>query len=95
MPRGSKPGERRGGRQKGTLNKKTALRNAAIAAAAANKNLSPLDLVLALMRDPNVPLVTRVKMALKALPFLHAKPKVDQPSAKKGLLRLVTISGEI
>ena len=33
MPRGSKPGERRGGRQRGTPNKKTALRNAALAAA--------------------------------------------------------------
>ena len=35
MPRGSKPGERRGGRQRGTPNKKTALKNAALAAAAA------------------------------------------------------------
>jgi hypothetical protein len=34
MPRGSKLGERRGGRQRGTPNKKTALKNAAIAAAA-------------------------------------------------------------
>jgi hypothetical protein len=35
MPRGSKPGERRGGRQRGTPNKKTALKNAALAAAGA------------------------------------------------------------
>jgi hypothetical protein len=31
MPRGSKPGERRGGRQRATPNKKTALTNAALA----------------------------------------------------------------
>jgi len=45
-PRGSKPGERRGGRQKGTPNKKTALANIAITAAAAKPHLSPLDLFL-------------------------------------------------
>src|SRR4029077_1947068 len=73
--RGSRPGERRGGRQKGTPNKKTALTQAAIAARAANENLSPLDLMLAIMRDPHVALVTRVKMALRALPLLHTKLK--------------------
>ena len=41
--RGSRPGERRGGRQKGTPNKKTALTQAAIAARAANENLSPIN----------------------------------------------------
>ena len=50
MPRGSRPGERRGGRQRGTLNKKTVLRNAAIKAAALHSNLSPLDFLLGLMR---------------------------------------------
>ena len=43
MPRGSKPGERRGGRQPGTPNKKTALVNAAFDAATSNPDLSPLD----------------------------------------------------
>jgi hypothetical protein len=71
--RKSRPGERRGGRQKGTPNKKTALTRAAIAARAAHENLSPLDLMLAIMRDRHVALVTRVKMALRALPLLHTK----------------------
>jgi hypothetical protein len=71
--RGSKPGERRGGRQKGTPNKKTAYVRAVMAAHAANENVSPLDVMLAVMRDPHVALATRVKMALKALPRLHAK----------------------
>jgi hypothetical protein len=82
--RGSRPGERRGGRQKGTPNKKTALAQAAIAARAANGNLSPLDLMLAIMRDPHVALVTRVKMALRALPLLHTKLKAV-PSGSSGL----------
>ena len=82
--RGSRPGERRGGRQKGTPNKKTALAQAAIAARAANENLSPLDLMLAIMRDPHVALVTRVKIALRALPLLHTKLKAV-PSGSSGL----------
>ena len=41
MPRGSMPGERRGGGQRRTANKQTAIKNAALAAAAANPNLTP------------------------------------------------------
>jgi hypothetical protein len=82
--RGSRPGERRGGRQKGTPNKKTALTRAAIAARAANENLSPLDLMLAIMRDSHVALVARVKMALTALPLLHTK-LTAVPSGSSGL----------
>lgn len=74
MPRGSKPGERRGGRQRGTPNKKTALRNAAIAAAASNPDISPLDFLLGVMRDPNVSPELRIKVAQVAAPFIHAKP---------------------
>ena len=87
MPRGSKPGERRGGRQCGTPNKKTALRNAAISAAAANPNTSPLDFLLGLMRDPNLSIEYRVKVAITALPFVHtkaAKPEDDRASTKYG-----------
>src|SRR6266403_158210 len=75
MPRGSKPGERRGGRQRGTPNKKTALRNAAIAAAASNPEISPLDFLLDVMRDPNVSPELRIKVAQVAAPFIHAKPE--------------------
>jgi hypothetical protein len=75
MPRGSKPGERRGGRQRGTPNKLTALRNAAIGAATANSNTSPLDFLLRLMRDPNLTLDLRVDLATTAAPFVHGKPK--------------------
>jgi uncharacterized protein YnzC (UPF0291/DUF896 family) len=82
MPRGSKPGERRGGRQKGTPNKKTALRNAAINAAAADPNVLPLDFLLALMRERNLPLENRVIAAREALPYRHSRVRKaagDQP----------------
>ena len=75
MPRGSKPGERRGGRQRGTPNKQTVLKNAVLSAAAANPNSLPLQFFLALMRDPNGPMDTRIDMAQAAAPFVHTKPQ--------------------
>src|ERR1700757_3298637 len=82
MPRGSKPGERRGGRQRGTPNKKTLLKNAVFLAAAAEPNRSPLDFMLALMRDPQVPLDDRIEIAGTAAPYVHARP---EPVRKKPL----------
>jgi hypothetical protein len=75
MPRGSKPGERRGGRQRGTPNKGTLLKHAAIKAAATDPNLSPLDFLRKLMRQVDLPLKLRVTVAQQALPFAHSKPK--------------------
>jgi hypothetical protein len=74
MPRGSKPGERRGGRQPGTPNKKTALVNAAFDAATSNADLSPLDFLLGVMRDSSVSPDWRLKAAQAALPHIHSKP---------------------
>jgi hypothetical protein len=71
--RGSRPGEHRGGRKKGTPNKKTAYVRAVMAAYSANPNITPMDVMLAVMRDPHVALDMRVKVALKALPHLHRK----------------------
>ncbi len=79
MPRGSKPGERRGGRQKGTPNKKTLLRNAAITAAAADPNLRPLDCLLSVMQDDSLALETRVAAAREAFPYCHAKRPEPKP----------------
>jgi hypothetical protein len=86
MPRGSRPGERRGGRQRGTPNKKTALKNAVLCAAAAHPNASPLDFMLGLMRDPKVPTELRMELASAAAPFVHARPKdprSEPPSASR------------
>jgi hypothetical protein len=78
MPRGSKPGERRGGRQPGTPNRKTALVNAAFDAATSNPDLSPLDFLLGVMRDPSISPDLRIKAAQAAAPYLHAKPGRSQ-----------------
>jgi hypothetical protein len=87
MPRGSKPGERRGGRKPGTPNKKTALVTTAFAAATSNPELSPLDFFLAVMRDPSIPPDWRFRAAQAAAPFIHPKPEraqaVDPEAAAK------------
>ena len=89
MPRGSKPGERRGGRQKGTPNKKTVLRDAALNAAAKNPDLSPLDFLLGLMRDPTLPSALRIKMAEVAAPFVQHKPKTNHTHKYGALFKAV------
>jgi hypothetical protein len=93
MPRGSEPGERRGGRQHGTPNKKTALRNAALAAAAANPEISPLEFLLGIMRDPNVSSEFRIKVAQATLPFVHAKPGSARPGDPAGTAKLIDGTG--
>jgi hypothetical protein len=89
MPRGSKPGERRGGRQRGTPNKKTALRNAAIAAAASNPDITPLDFLLGVMKDPNMSSELRIKVAQVAAPLVQAKrgtARSNDPAASAKLI---------
>jgi hypothetical protein len=93
VPRGSKPGERRGGRQRGTPNKKTALRKAAIAAAAANPEISPLEFLLGIMRDPNTSSELRIKVAQATLPFVHAKAKSARPGDPAGSAKLIDGTG--
>jgi hypothetical protein len=96
MPRGSRPGERRGGRQRGTPNKKTQLRTAAINAAAADSNITPLGFLLGLMRDASLLIELRVDMAAAAAPHFHAKlkaPKLD-PHAPKTWTLIDAIDGQ-
>jgi hypothetical protein len=45
-----------------------------MATAAANPEISPLDFLLSIMRDPDVSLELRVRVAQAAAPFLHGKP---------------------
>ncbi len=67
--RGSAPGERRGGRQKGVPNRRTAEREADIAAS----GLTPLDFMLDILRDTTRPDADRLEAAKQAAPYCHAK----------------------
>jgi hypothetical protein len=65
----SKPGERRGGRQHATPNRRTVLTDRILAAAAANPSAAIHELVLILARDQGLPADTRMVVARKAFPF--------------------------
>ena len=86
MPRGSKPGERRGGRQRGTPNKTTVLKDAVIAAAGVSSGSSPLDFMLRLMRAPNLPADLRVDMAKSAAPLVHVRRRDKTVNQRKPTL---------
>jgi hypothetical protein len=82
------------GRQRGTPNKKTALTNAALAAAA-NPEISSLEFLLGIMRDPNVSSEFRIKVAQATLPFVHAKPGSARPGDPAGTAKLIDGSSAI
>ena len=67
--RGSKPGERRGGRTKGTPNKATAAKAAEVAAS----GLTPLDYMLTVLRNETNTMEVRLDAANKAAPYVHPK----------------------
>jgi hypothetical protein len=82
---GSRPGEYRGGRSKGTPNKRTlALRQGLVTVGARPEEaalppaLLPLDLMLSVVRDENLPLEVRLAAARYAAPYCHHhKGQVD------------------
>jgi hypothetical protein len=69
MPNGVKPGERRGGRAKGTPNKKTQ----ALIKAVEGGGETPLEYMLRVMRDAGAENTRRDDMAKSAAPYLHAR----------------------
>jgi hypothetical protein len=78
MPRGSKLGERRGGRQKGTPNRATAARQAEIAASGE----TPLDYTLRVMRDETADPSRRDEMARAVAPYVHPKLAAVEQTGK-------------
>ena len=62
-------GRKTGGRRKGTPNRVTAERQAAVAAS----GLTPLDYMLSVMRDTNEELGVRLSAATSAAPYVHPK----------------------
>lgn len=67
--KGSLPGERKGGRQKGVPNKVTLTKAAEIAAG----GLTPLDYMLQVLRDENRSDAERMDAAKAAAPYAHPK----------------------
>ncbi len=77
---GSKPGERRGGRQAGTPNKASAKREAEIEA----EGLTPLDYMLRVLRNEEETPANRMWAAEKAAPYVHPKLASVEHTGKDG-----------
>ena len=84
MPRGSAPGERRGGRQKGVPNKRTAFVRQA-ADLALQSGDTPLDYLLSVMRDGEAPVEQRLEAAKAAAPYVHPKLSAIDHSGQLGI----------
>lgn len=67
--RGASPGERRGGRIKGTPNRKTAEQAALIAETGA----TPLEYLVSVFRNGEVAMAQRVEAAKAAAPYVHPR----------------------
>ena len=74
-------GQRLGGRQKGTLNKKTVAHATALVAS----GLTPLDYMLGVLRDENATKAERLEAAKYAAPYMH--PRLNAIDA--------TVKGEV
>ena len=87
--KGSPPGVRLGGRQKGTPNKRTlALRlgvvdaGAPLALAQNPPRQLPLDFLLEVMADESQPMATRVDAAKAAAPYVHFRKGLVDTSGR-------------
>jgi hypothetical protein len=69
MAAGSKPGEYRGGRKKGTRNHASIKRQEQVYAT----GLAPLDFMLEVMRNEDNPRDVRLEAAKAAAPYVHPK----------------------
>jgi hypothetical protein len=70
---GSRPAERRGGRKRGTLNRKTVAQQELRATLQAS-GITPLEYMLTVMRDAHAEPERRDEMARAAAPYMHSKP---------------------
>ena len=75
MPRGSSPGERRGGRKRGTPNKATAAQRLA----AIESGLPPLDFLLSVMREDRNPIELRIEAAKNQAVDLRGSERAFHP----------------
>jgi hypothetical protein len=72
--RGSKPGERRGGRQKGTPNKRTQrLREATDKALQSGEAVSPQEFMLSLVNNRELDVPLRLEAARSVAPYVHPR----------------------
>jgi len=81
-----------GGRKLGTPNKNKGQRAAAIREALEGKGITPLQFMLAVMRDPAQPPSVRMDMAKAAAPFCHARRLPESGEGKSGATILLSVN---
>lgn len=80
MPRGARPGERRGGRKPGIKNKASIAREAEVKAS----GITPLEYLLSEMRNPKLKSSERRQCARDAAPYVHPKLASVEMTGKNG-----------
>jgi hypothetical protein len=73
-------GYKTGGRKRGSRNKKTIAHEAALAAIAANPEMSPVEFLLSIVRNPDISPALRVTAAAHAAKYIHvpaSKPSIE------------------
>ena len=83
MPRGSGPGERRGGRRRGTPNRRTIELHAL--AEGSPQAGSPLEFLASVYRNDALPLDLRIDAASKAVPYMHPRLAAISHSGQLGI----------
>jgi hypothetical protein len=84
MPRGSKPGERRGGRQRATPNRRTVLANRILAVTADTPASTLNGLIIVLAKDQRLPADIRMAAARKASLFGSSRSIGNRSVAPNG-----------
>jgi len=86
VPRGSMPGERRGGRTRGTPNQRTILVDRILAVLVGCPAASPGDRLAMLVNDPELPADIRAAVAQRAFPnrTRRARPPQRPPKSELG-----------
>lgn len=87
-------GYKTGGRQKGTRNKRTLSREAMLRRAGAGlATTTPLEFILAIMNNTDLPLAMRLDAAVMAAPYMHPRLRAvvheQQSSAQSELGQLL------
>src|SRR5437868_6530763 len=84
MLRGSRPGERRGGRKQGTPNRRTILRDRILALGLDHPAAAQRAFLLKLVKDRKLPAETRMAVAPQCFPPKRTRPSTGRPRALAG-----------
>ena len=93
MLRGSKPGERRGGRKQDTPNKRTVLVDRILSiGSGAPRVCSPQGFLLKLVKDPKLPADTRMALAPKSFPLKRVREPARAGKEQEGAICAAPVS---